>query len=1432
MKKKLLTFYLALTSFLPLIFGQQPNSFQLLKDVELPTPSSIESTTATPKWVDYMYENPTDLVGITSKYEAYYENNALVKNQHTQFYKRLVRTHSRIPYQAQMTTSALQNFNQKYTKERAEFIQKNSNQWTSVGPTDIDLDATVSGATPGTAHVNALGFCFGAEQHILAATATAGVWKSSDNGESWHAVTSDLPVAGVFDVAFRPHSPNELYFSAGASFYKSIDGGVSWYIAGGESIAQNTVVYEILPNPLKENEIFIASNKGVHVSTDNGESFTKTFSGKVTEIELHPTNGSILYAIKSSGNQTLFYKSEDGGLTFQHFQEGYPAPSAVEEQKKTVLSVTASEPDAIFALAVGKMNNGDGLVGIYKSENQGENWSRKCCGDTDGGLASLQNPNIMEWNCEGTQNGGQYYYDLAIAVHPENSNHLITGGINLWQSLDGGNQMECLSEYIRSNNPETYVHADIHDIQFVNGAIWVASDGGIFRSMDNASSFQKRMNGIHATDFKAFDLSFYDKDIMLGGTYHNGTMLKEGNTYIDGWVSTRSGDNARASINRGNSTLIYDHAGTRKLTGDRLVAPKNSNLSKKPNASMILGESSEIVFDPHCYTSFYVGNGGSLYKTDNNGISFEELEDFGSGKVTAIEVSTINPDLIYLVYYPGFSAMKQIKRSMDGGQTWTDITIPPSLYNNQDTWITYDIAVGSSKPLYIWAVRIPSTTSNLDLSGNSVFFSANAGETWENITPSEMDDEFPTNIVHHEGTEDRIYIGTRRTVFTHAGSQWEMLASGLPAHTFSTRIIPHYQSGKLINATHRGVFETELTQAGGAAVPMVNVHHSSCLRDTFYFMDRSPVESNYTRLWTFEGSDIGTSTEVFPKVTYAEAGTYAVKLEIFTSEGDYVFESSDFITVEDGCAIEPTAGNSLTTGNSAYAKVVPFNKSLSTFTVSAWVKRYGPIYNEAGVVVHRDGTNGTGLFINSSGYLTSSWDELQSSVISDLYVPYNKWAYIAMTVSNEGITLYVNEQSAFFSKDISTIDFEDHFLIGSDEFAISNYLTGVIDEVKFYDRALTYEEIQQNMHLTSTEGEEGLFAYYQVNNEDGLLTDRTGSNHAHLISNASRTFSMAPIGGGCSDRLEIFGPGTYNFECAGIELTFEEGDITPQGPLSITKLDELPGLPLPESNQISNGYWVMNNYGFNQSISAPKNVSISGFMDGIEIYQEHPEFFELYKVPTYWEYGWGGSVDEADSLTLENDGTITFQTLNALSSSGKFIVAENGNVSLSAWEVLLNAEFSQDYIELDWSGLAHYERYELLKSTNGKDFHVLVQGEANSHVARFEDFDLSSTILYYKIRVYDADELSHDTDIVSVSVPKLDDVKIFPNVVVSGDAFQVDLGEQNVEKFRIYNMNGRLIQEIKQNAKIESYTLPLQAGQYAVEFGASQNTETRYLVVQ
>ena len=72
-----------------------------------------------------------------------------------------------------------------------------------------------------------------------AATASGGVWKSTDAGHTWKPIFDDQPTSSIGSIAVAASDPNVVYvctgdanircnFAPGAGIFKSVDGGQSW----------------------------------------------------------------------------------------------------------------------------------------------------------------------------------------------------------------------------------------------------------------------------------------------------------------------------------------------------------------------------------------------------------------------------------------------------------------------------------------------------------------------------------------------------------------------------------------------------------------------------------------------------------------------------------------------------------------------------------------------------------------------------------------------------------------------------------------------------------------------------------------------------------------------------------------------------------------------------------------------------------------------------------------------------------------------------------------------------------------------------------------------------------------------------------------------------------------------------------------------------
>ena len=164
---------------------------------------------------------------------------------------------------------------------------------------------------------------------------------------------------------------------------------------------------------------------------------------------------------------------------------------------------------------------------------------------------------------------------------------------------------------------------------YFDNDLWFACDGGVFYSNNIGDTIKKRMYGIAGTDFWGFGAS-PQSNVMLGGCYHNGTLLMDNNTYINDWICTGGGDGVRGFVNFGNDRIAYDDYEGRILSGDRMVNIGGFQFDSLPNSSYIVGESSTLEWDPRNNQHIYLGRGNNLLKmpthqTDKKAVSYTHL---------------------------------------------------------------------------------------------------------------------------------------------------------------------------------------------------------------------------------------------------------------------------------------------------------------------------------------------------------------------------------------------------------------------------------------------------------------------------------------------------------------------------------------------------------------------------------------------------------------------------------------------------------------------------------------------------------------------------------------------------------------------------------------------------------------------------------------
>jgi len=320
--------------------------------------------------------------------------------------------------------------------------------------------------------------------------ASGGVFKTTDYGESWVPITDgQVPLGSTGAIAVADSDPDIIYLgtgsdgvrsnvSTGRGVYKSTDAGETWSFAGLYDVGQ---IGGVRIHPTNPDIVWVAANgdifkpspdRGIYKTTDGGETWRKTLfvsdSTGAMDVEIQPGNPDVVYAwmnrierkpwtIISGSNEGGFYKSTDGGETWENIRDGLPTGLI----GKGNLAVTAAKPDRVYALVEAKPD-----AGFYRSDDYGESWQK--VNDAQGLL-------------------GRPFYYTSLGSDPTNADVVYGGSEGWYFTRDAG------ETWTRQSTP----HGDNHDIWVApyDGNVMVqANDGGANVSIDGGQTWSTQYN--------------------------------------------------------------------------------------------------------------------------------------------------------------------------------------------------------------------------------------------------------------------------------------------------------------------------------------------------------------------------------------------------------------------------------------------------------------------------------------------------------------------------------------------------------------------------------------------------------------------------------------------------------------------------------------------------------------------------------------------------------------------------------------------------------------------------------------------------------------------------------------------------------------------------------------------------------------------------
>ncbi|MEO8190747.1 MAG: IPT/TIG domain-containing protein [Acidobacteriota bacterium] len=635
---------------------------------------------------------------------------------------------------------------------------------------------------------------------VLAGAAGGGVWKTTDNGVSWVPLTDGLNDLSVGAISYAPSAPNIVYLGTGEASYaidfipgigllKSTDGGATWAVPASVLASR---FYRINVHPTNPNELLAGTSRGGLRSTDGGANWTTvilpTAYGDVPEILRDPTNPANLFATTwcAAGGCTFpsahVLKSTDGGATWTDRSAGLPSAAPVDSTyERLSLALSPSNTSVLYAARSIKPATGTIISHIYKSVDGGGTW-------TDLPSVSSRNSRYL---------ADQSWYNNTLVVSPADPNVVVAGGTRYLRSTDGG------TNFTQVLDGEA--HVDVHDLRYQGATLWIANDGGVWTSPDNAVSSTGRNSGLVTRQFYSLAIDPVNRNRILAGAQDNGTSQRS-DAGTTNWRSVIGADGFECVIHPLSQSLAWAsiqqgqifrtrNAGDPTAPSFQTVTPPYEMDEKTPFLTL-------LQIDPRASQTIYTGS-YRLWRSRDGGdvwVPLPTITTDGSAwskstTVTSVALSRTDPLMLLVGKEHG------IYRSGDGGQTWTPASgVPDRLVTN----LEIDPTNAGIAYATFSAQTLPSVYRSLD-----------GGLTW---APSSSGlPAFPAQVVRVDPTDANVlFVGMDVGVYRSAdrGATWIRFGTGLPSS--SVHDLQILEDGSMLRvATHgRGIWELQVPATG------------------------------------------------------------------------------------------------------------------------------------------------------------------------------------------------------------------------------------------------------------------------------------------------------------------------------------------------------------------------------------------------------------------------------------------------------------------------------------------------------------------------------------------------------------------------------------------------------------------------------------------
>jgi photosystem II stability/assembly factor-like uncharacterized protein len=655
-----------------------------------------------------------------------------------------------------------------------------------------------------------------------AATASGGVWKSTDGGIQWKPVFDDQPTSSIGSIAVAPSDPNVVYVGSGEAnirgnvvqgdgIYRSTDAGKTWKHVWKQDGQIGTMVVHpanpdvafaaVLGKPFGPNP-----ERGVYRTRDGGQTWTRVLAVDAdtgaSDVALDPTNPRIVFAgfwqarrrpweLVSGGPGSSLHVSRDGGDTWKKLT-GNGLPDGI--WGKVGVAVAPSDPRRVYALIEAEKG------GLYRSDDGGEKWS----------LASGHHALRQ-----------RAWYYTTLTVDPGNADVVWFPQVPMLKTVDGGKTIKSV---------KGIHHGDHHDL-WIDPAnprrMIAANDGGVDVSTDGGETWYAPMLPIaqfyHVATDGSVPYRVFGAMQDLGTASGPSNSLSSAGIVHGDWYTVGGGEAGYAAADPADPDVVYAGEYFGILTRYDHRTRQARNVAAWPDNPSGHGASfpryrfqwtAPIAVSPHDPKTVYHG-GNVLFRTTDGGETWTPIsgdltrddktkQRWSGGPITGDNTGAEYYDTIFavaesprergLIWVGSDDGLVHVTR--DGGRTWTDVTASvPGL----PEWGT--VAAIEPSPFDAGSAYLVVDAHRLDDARPYLWKTADYGRSWRSLAGP-----LPPDVYLHAVREDPkrkglLFVGTEKGVSFSPddGATWKELRLNLPTVAVHDLVV---KDDDLVVATH------------------------------------------------------------------------------------------------------------------------------------------------------------------------------------------------------------------------------------------------------------------------------------------------------------------------------------------------------------------------------------------------------------------------------------------------------------------------------------------------------------------------------------------------------------------------------------------------------------------------------------------------------